>query len=88
MEIHKEYEGGFTLTVDSSPSEVVASISHGSDLYGTIKRVYSVQKGKEVNHWTFKAEPLDYVEEYIERTLEEEIAMMELFECDDWWVMG
>ncbi|MFA5405729.1 MAG: hypothetical protein WC358_12430, partial [Ignavibacteria bacterium] len=83
MEIHKEYEGGFTLTVDSSPSEVVKSISSGSDLYGTIKRVYSVQNGKEVNHWTFKVEPLDYIEEYLEQTLEDEIAMMELFENDD-----
>ncbi len=88
MEIHTEYEEGFTLTVDSSPSEVVKSISNGSDLYGTVKRVYSVQNGKEVNHWTFKVEPLDYIEEYLEQTLEDEIAMMELFENDDWWVMG
>jgi hypothetical protein len=33
-------------------------------------------------------EPLDYIEEYLEQTLEDEIAMMELFENDDWWVMG
>ena len=84
MKIHTEYEEGFTLTVDSSPSEVVKSISSGSDRYGTVKRVYSIQSGKEVTHWTFKR-PEEYIHQ--ERTLEEEIAMMEMFENDDWWVM-
>ncbi len=86
MKIHTEYEEGFTLTVDSSPSEVVKSISNGSDQYGTVKRVYSIQSGKEVNHWTFKRPEEEYI--HPERTLEEEIAMMEMFENDDWWVMA
>lgn len=85
MQICKEYVEGFTLTVDSSPSAVVNSISNGSDLYGTIKRVYSVQGGKEVNHWTFKHPGEEYF--HPELTLEEEIAIMEMFENDDWWVM-
>lgn len=87
MEVHKEYVAGFTLTVNSSPSEVIQSLIYGSDSYGAVKRVYTLQNGKEITHWTpLSVREPEYIPEIIEQTLEEEIAFMSMFEHDDWWV--
>lgn len=85
MQMEKIYKAGYGITLEGDIKNVIENIQNGQDEGGELSKIITVVGGKQVVLW----EPCNETDfEYISEppTLEEEIAMMELFENDDWWV--
>lgn len=86
MKMEKIYKAGYGITIEGDIQNVVENIHHGQDEGGELAKVITFVGGKEVVLWEPCTETdFEYVSE--PPTLDEQLAMMEIAENDDWWCM-